>query len=117
MLAILKAKIRWLKRAIRTYKELETFAEKHRQKDDSPNESLLFFYQRKAYRAGQEDGEQHVMTHAYYWAGGEDENWEPDLRQLYDVLSTNSCKLQRRSQLLARSLKRLVHPGEHAAQL
>ena len=40
MLAILKAKLQWLKRAIRTYKELEAFATRDRSSEESG--SVLF---------------------------------------------------------------------------
>lgn len=117
MLATLLTKFRQLRiiRALRTYKELEQFAAKHRTAADSTTESLLFFYQRKAYRAGQEDGEQHVMTHAYYWGGGRDENWEPDMKELHQTLSHLVGRAELRQRLLCRALKRDIQRGKEAA--
>lgn len=51
-----------------------------------PKESPLGFMQRMQYHQGHVDGEQHVGVHAYYWSGGEDEDYKYKVDTLHDHL-------------------------------
>ncbi len=58
---------------------------------------------------------QHVMTHAYYWGGGRDENWEPDMKELHQTLSHLVGRAELRQRLLCRALKRDIQRGKEEA--
>lgn len=91
-------------KALRYLKHLEDFAAKHPATETFPGgyrgasegragESVMSFFERMHYHQGHLDGEQHVGIHAYWWSGGQDEDFKYEAGALHDHLSQRSSAL------------------------